>query len=115
MLVVRSRKSVTLMTYKVEMSGPAEDDLDKIIAYITNKLHNKKAAVDFLNEFENRLDSLEGQPKMFPKMTEALFAERGYRYFLVGDYLGAYLVVDEGKTMSIIRVLHCRQDHLQWL
>jgi len=115
MLVVRSRKSVTLMTYKVEMSGPAEDDLDKIIAYITNKLHNKKAAADFLDEFENRLDNLEDQPKMFPKMTEALFAERGYRYFLVGNYLGVYLVVDEDKMVSIIRVLHCRQDHLQWL
>ena len=73
------------MAYEVKMSGPAEDDLDKIVAYIANKLHNKKAAADFLDEFEDRLDSLEDQPKMFPKMTEALFAERGYRHFLVGN------------------------------
>ena len=112
---MRSRKSVILMTYEVKMSGPAEDDLDKIVSYIANKLYNKKAAIDFLDEFEDRLDSLEGQPNMFPKMNEVLFAERGYRYFLVGNYLGIYRVIDEDKMVSIIRVLHCRQDHLQWL
>jgi len=103
------------MAYKVELSGPAEDDLDKIIAYIANKLHNKKAAADFLNEFESRFDGLKDQPKMFPKMTEALFAERGYRYFPVGNYLGIYRVADEDRMAIIIRVLHCRQDYLQWL
>ena len=103
------------MAYKVELSDPAEDDLDKIIAYIANKLHNKKAAADFLDEFESRLDSLKDQPKMSPKMTEALFAERGYRYFLTGNYLGIHRVIDEEKMVIVVRVLHCRQDYLRWL
>jgi plasmid stabilization system protein ParE len=103
------------MAYKVELSGPAEVDLGRIADYLTHNLHNKKAAMDFLDEFECRLDDLESQPRMFPEMTETLFAQAGFRYFPVKNYLGIYRIIDADKAVIIVRILHCRQDHLRWL
>ena len=65
--------------YKLILTDLAEQDLDKIVEYISMELKSPKAATDFLDEVEKCYDNLETMPKMYPLCRELDLNVKGYR------------------------------------
>lgn len=89
------------------------EDLEEKVVYIAEKLHNKKAANDLLNEVEAAI--LERQPVAEAFESYHSLMERSYPYYriYVKNFVIYYVVIDdeeEDKIMEVRRILYNKQD-----
>ncbi len=98
------------MKYKVVITEPAEEDLRNAILYIANDLKNIIAAKNLLNEVENTINSLSEMPKRFHIVDDELLALQKIRMAQVKNYLVFYVVREETKSVTVLRILYARRD-----
>jgi toxin ParE1/3/4 len=103
------------MRYDVQISDKAEEDLDSIIDYLLYKLKAPGAADTFLATLEQKIEILKSSPKIFKIIDDDLLRIEEIRVLQVSNYLAFYLVDDNSKIVSIIRVLYGRRDWLNIL
>ena len=103
------------MAYRVIVTETADRDTDEILTYISEKLANPKAAVDFADSLEERYTALEQHPLMFEMSRNERLASMGYRRFIVGNYVVLYLVNDEIKEVTIVRIFYGRRDYEKYI
>ena len=89
------------------------NDLERIVFYISEKLHNPQAAIDLTGRIEtailNRLPVAESFEKYHSRK------ERKYPYYriYVGNYTVYYVVIDDDpqqKIMEVRRLLYNRRN-----
>jgi len=103
------------MKYDVHISDKAEDDLNSIIDYLLYKLKAPGAADDFIAAFEQKIENIKSSPKAFKIIDDDVLRMEEIRVMQINNYLAFYLVDDNSKTASIIRVLYGRRDWLNIL
>ena len=54
------------MTFPIFYSEHVESDIDSVLDYIVNELHNVKAAKDLFDDISRLLEYLARTPEMFP-------------------------------------------------
>ena len=96
--------------YNIEISEPAEQDIQKTIMYIDEELQNRTAAEKLLDDVEKAIVSLTDMPLRYPLASDKTLAGLGIRYFAVNNYLVFYAVREKTKTIVIERFLHKRRD-----
>ena len=101
------------MTYKLEISDDAEQDVDDIMAYITQKLKNVQAARELYKAIKNTYSQIIENPFMFGLFLDESLNKKGYRRAVVKNYLIAYRVVDE--SVYIVRVFYGARDYTKLL
>ena len=94
------------MTYEVDFSERAADDLSEIIRYISEALYNPQAAGRFYNEVSEKRGLLCDHPHMFPLYHDS----EEIRFIVIGNFLMFYVVDDEKSIVSIVRILYGRRD-----
>ena len=99
------------MVYKVRMSESSGRDLDEILLYMAEKLANPKAATDFADALEEKYTVLETHPLMFELSQNKRLAQRGYRRFIVGNYVALYLVDEKRQRVNIARIFYGSRDY----
>lgn len=94
------------MSYKIEMSSKAADDLKEIYEYIAFSLCEKKTALNMLNLLKKSIFSLGEMPGRYRIYEEEPWRSRNLRIMSVKNYLVFYIPDDSSKTVNIVRVIY---------
>lgn len=98
------------MAYKVKITKQFEDDLDDILTYISQSLHNPSAQKVLLEKVNEVIINIEKFPFIYPIYHNEIIAQKGYRYATVKNYLIFYTVNDDTDVITISRFLYGKQN-----
>ena len=99
------------MAFEIIQSIKAESDLDNILVYITFQLNNPTAASNLLDKYESRLTNLRKSPHFYRLSNIERLSHSGYHQFTFGNCIAFYIINDEAKTVSIVRIFYKKQDY----
>ncbi|MBU3112569.1 type II toxin-antitoxin system RelE/ParE family toxin [Clostridium lacusfryxellense] len=97
--------------YKVKFTPVAEDDLDQIYEYIVNKLFAETAASRLMEKIETGIMRLGQFPFSCSHVLDEALKIRGYRKFIVDNYIVFNLVNETEKQVVIMRILYGARDY----
>jgi toxin ParE1/3/4 len=98
------------MAFRVNYSEQAYDDLNSIIEYISNELHNAQAAERFFLEVYEKIKLLQEMPYLYPLCRDENLSARGCRFVAIGNYLMFYIADSGNSVVTIIRILYSRRN-----
>ena len=96
--------------YFIDITEPAESDIQNAAEYILKELKNRTAAIKLLDDVDEAVYSLEEMPFRHPLVDDEELSDRGVRFFPVNNYLVFYAVREDSKTVVIERFLYGRRD-----
>ena len=100
------------MVYNVRIMEKAERDLSEIVTYISETLCNPKAADSLLEEFLKEKNNIADNPYMYPLSPDSFLQSEGYhRFIFKNNYIALYLIDDDKKTVSIMRIFYAKRDY----
>ncbi len=100
------------MAYNVRITEKAEEDLSEIVTYISNTLCNLRAADSLLEEFLKAKVNIADNPYMYPLSNDLVLQVEGYHRFLFKkNYIALYLIDDNKKEVSIMRIFYAKSDY----
>lgn len=88
----------------------AIEDLNQIVYYISEKLSNKKAASDFLEELESTIGVLTSFPKSGTLVKNNYLSDSNVRFSVANNYTLYYYSDYEKLTIIILRIIYGRRD-----
>jgi addiction module RelE/StbE family toxin len=97
--------------YDLKIMPLAEEDLDGIFDYIANTLEAPVAANRLMMAIEKAMQSPRTSPRIGPKCRDEALNKKGYRKLIVDDYIAFYLVNDEERTVTVMRVIYGRRNY----
>ncbi|MCH5192676.1 MAG: type II toxin-antitoxin system RelE/ParE family toxin [Oscillospiraceae bacterium] len=100
------------MGYKLIITKTFNDDLDGIVEYLSEQLFNPNAADRLMKKAEEKISNISGNPFIYPLYHDERFAEKGYRYTVVSNYILLYTVDKEAKNIHIVRLIYGGQNIL---
>ncbi|BDC92204.1 hypothetical protein TRBR_03010 [Treponema bryantii] len=100
------------MAYNVHLMQKAEEDLSEIVTYISNTLCNKQAADNLLKEFIEETNNIAENPYMYSLSPDSFLQSEGYhRFIFYKNYIALYLINDDKKEVSIMRIFYAKRDY----
>ncbi len=96
--------------YEYDFTELAEADIDDILFYITNELCNPKAAADFADELEKRLDDICKSPKNGRLVVNEFLKREDVRRFLVDNYIAYYIIDEVNSRIVLLRVVYSKRN-----
>ncbi|MCL2812524.1 MAG: type II toxin-antitoxin system RelE/ParE family toxin [Clostridia bacterium] len=103
------------MIFKVRIMGPAQNEMREIYRYIAEELHNPIAAVQRISLIDEAIQSLRENPARFPLVRDGYLASKGFRLIVAKNHLVFFIIREEAKAVSVMRVLYGRRDWLRIL
>jgi toxin ParE1/3/4 len=104
-----------MVNYKVDVSTPAESDLNDIVRYISAQLTSPVSAYHLMEIFEEAMMSLSDLPQRFPLIEDELLSLLGYRKISVKNYVVFFCVDEINKVVNVERILYGRRDWFRFL
>ena len=101
--------------YNIEITKPAEIDLHEIGKYISKELLETDKAVEVIDKISGAIFKLEEMPLRHAIVAEDKLASQGIRKFIIDNYIVFYIVNEEDKMVTIIRILYKRRDWINLL
>lgn len=98
------------MTYSIQYSLIAERDIDRATNYIMHNLKNPLAAHRLQLQEISSVKNLLHFPFKYPLIDDLLLAPYKIRYLPVNNYMLFYTIIEETKTIYIVRFLYSRSD-----
>lgn len=98
------------MNYNVRLTAEAEKDLRGIFEYIAFDLQSVQNAVGQLERLERRIVSLNDMPERFQIYEKEPWHRRNLRVMPVDNYLIFYMVNQEKRIVTIMRVMYSGRD-----
>lgn len=98
------------MSYKVFYSEKAAEDLRDIYRYIAFSLSAPKAAERQTNDIMEEIIKLDENPLRYPQYRHGRWKDRGMRFFAIHNYTVFYIVDDERKQVSVVRIMYGRRN-----
>ena len=95
------------MEYEVIIARPALRDLGQIRAYIARD--NPRAAQAFVLRLLDEAESL----KAFPERGGHIVERPGARFVIVHPYLVVYRIVEESRTVRVLRYWHGARERMR--
>ncbi|MBR5336503.1 MAG: type II toxin-antitoxin system RelE/ParE family toxin [Lachnospiraceae bacterium] len=96
--------------YGYDLTEIAETDIDAIFEYIVSELSNEKAASDFADEFEEKIEKICKAPKTGRIVENEYLKRDDVRRFLVGNYVAYYVIDENNQRIVILRVVYGKRD-----
>ena len=98
--------------YHIDITEPAENDLREIGHYILRELLEPAIANKLVGKIGDAILTLEELPLRNPLITDEKMSKRGIRKLLIDNYIVFYMVSEQQRTVTIIRILYGRRDWL---
>ena len=98
------------MKYMIHYSASAERDIDKALDYIINSLKNPLSAKLLQQREISLVNNLVHFPYKHPVIDDLLLAPYKIRYVPINNYLLFYTLIEETRTIYIVRFLYSRRD-----
>lgn len=104
-----------MVTYSIEISEPAENDLRDMILYISSHLSSPMTAMNMMDTIEEGLLGLADLPQKCPAVRDDRLAAMGYRKLLIKNYVAFFTIDEHSKVVNVERSLYARRDWLRIL
>ena len=104
-----------MKSYEVNLSLLANNDLESIHSYISDKLLSCYSADRIYNMLLEAICSLEHFPARIPLMKTEPEREKGYRLMPIEKYAVIFVINEENSIVEILRVLYGASDILSRL
>lgn len=101
--------------YNIQITEPAEKDLYEIGVYISKELLEPEVAKKVVLRIAKGISTLEEMPLRNALVADERLAYKGIRKIIVDNYIVFYIITEEDKTVTIIRILYSRRDWLNLL
>ena len=98
---------------KIVYSPKAQNDLDEIWAYISEKLLNPSAAEATVNGILDTIDMLQAQAEIGKPLYFSSDLFSGYRFLVYKNYLAFYRTSED--TVYIDRIIYGKRDYMRLL
>lgn len=98
------------MTFHVNISQQAEDDLRGVFEYIAYKLQSFQNAAGQLDRIEKAILSLDQMPERYRAYEKEPWFSRGLRVMPVDNYLIFYIPYRDNQSVEVIRVMYGGRD-----
>lgn len=98
------------MTFGIEFTPQARDDLRQIREYISVDLCNETAATKIVGNIIKSIARLKDLPQIGAPLSSLIEIKTDYRYLVCGNYNVFYRI--ETDTVKIIRVLNSRRNFM---
>ena len=101
------------MSYTVQITETAKQDLREIALYIAEQAADPETAKRFISELRTECEKLRfpAQTGAFPK--DRILKSLGYRYIPFKDYLIFYTINEENSAVNILAVFHSKRDYFR--
>jgi len=96
--------------YRVDISGPAENDLRDIVRYIAAQLTSPVTALNMMDAIEDAALKLSRMPKSYPPVLDDRLLSMGYRKSIVNNHVIFFTIDEKEKTVNVERILYMRRD-----
>ncbi len=103
------------MSYTVNITDRADNDLREIFSYIAFELKSHINAVGQLERLEAEIESLSELPERYQRYGREPWRSRGLRCMPVDNYYVFYIPYEERLTVDVIRVMYGGRDIDRWL
>lgn len=104
-----------MSNYSIEITGPAEYDLYQIGNYIAKELLEPELAQKVVGKIGNIIFNLDEMPLRNGLVADERLARQGIRKILIDNYIVFYIVDEEHKVVTIVRILYSRRDWINML
>jgi plasmid stabilization system protein ParE len=101
--------------YTVEIYPLAFDDLDGIYRYYYEESQDGAVAKKVTDELKTKIYGLSFMPKKNPPVRERRLKKDGFRKLLCDNYVVPFLIDEEKKIVSVVRVFHGKMNYLKYL
>lgn len=101
--------------YNIDITEPAEYDLRQIGKYISEELLEPQLASKVIDKIASTIFSLEEMPSRHALVRDERLAQQGIRKIMMDNYIVFYIISEEIKTVTIIRILYSRRDWINLL
>ena len=98
------------MTYTIQYSASANKDIDKALDYILLDLKNPLAALHLQKLEQASAENLIYFPHKYPLIDDLMLTPYKIRFLPIKNYLLFYTIIEETKTIYIVRFLYSRSD-----
>jgi len=98
------------MAYSYDLTELVINDIDETLNYIINKLYNKKAARDLLEEIEKTIANICMFPNSYPDCKYYFIRDESVRHAVINNYILVYKICE--NKIVFIRFKHSKQDKL---
>jgi len=98
------------MTFQINITRQAEDDLRNVFEYIAYELQSVQNAAGQLGRLEKAIFSLDQMPMRYRAYDKEPWHSRGLRVMSVDNYLVFYIPYPDTLTVEIIRVMYGGRD-----
>ena len=98
---------------KIVYSPKAQNDLDEIWTYISEKLLNPSAAEATVNGILDTIDMLQAQAEIGKPLYFSSDLFSGYRFLVYKNYLAFYRTSED--TVYIDRIIYGKRDYMRLL
>lgn len=103
------------MSYTVNITDQADNDLRAIFSYIAFELRSHINAVGQLERLEAEIESLSEMPKRYRLYGQEPWRSRGLRCMPVDNYCVFYIPYEDRNEVDVIRVIYGGRDIDHWL
>jgi len=103
------------MTWKVDYTESARQDLHDIYEYIAGVLLEPVIAANQTNRIMDAVDSLDHMPFRYRIYDHEPWRSKGLRILSVDNYLVLYIPDESRNVVTIIRIMYGRRDVEQQL
>lgn len=104
-----------MSTYNIEITEPAEKDIYERGAYISKELLEPATAKKVISKIAKEINSLGDMPLRNALAADERLAYKGIRKIMIDNYIVFYIVTEESKTVTILRILYGRRDWMNLL
>ena len=101
--------------YSINITEPAENDLRGIGDYIAQQLLEPEIARKVVNKIGNAIMTLEENPLRNSLVADQRLSLQGIRKIIVENFIVFYIVKEELRIVTIIRILYGRRDWMNLL
>ena len=96
--------------YHIDITEPAENDINEAVKYISEQLLNPSAAGKLVDDAEPAIYSLTEMPQRHSLVKDDDLGRLGFRFIPVNNYLVFYVIREDRNTVVIQRFLNGRRD-----
>jgi plasmid stabilization system protein ParE len=97
--------------YELDVSVRAEEDFDRIISYISQKLAAPLAAAAFADEVYDCYGQLENNPFIYEECHDSRLRREGYRRAVIKNYILLYKIYEDMNLVVVHRFFYGGQDY----
>lgn len=101
------------MSYRVEITETAIQDLREIAFHIAEQSRDKKIAKQFVLDLRDQCRRLTDFPQAGAIPKDRFLRSMNYRYLVYKDHLLFYMIHETKHAVNVLAIFHSRKDYMR--